>query len=172
MFSVVRRDFSSTDSTCRGVGLWDFSLAPVEILRKLEKNGLFRFTAPVDVAGVPIHVEILTGTRFGRPAFAVAFAFDRESYGKLAEQLSGIGVDFLDKLGFEFEVKTTCLCKLSSQKSIVTTTGYHHQYDRCKRLTGEIAIATAIRIFSSEMSPPNKALFRRIKIFSRFDFEF
>ncbi|XP_068704515.1 uncharacterized protein [Montipora foliosa] len=88
----------------KGVGLWDFTLQPVEILRKLEKNGLFRFTASVDIAGVPVHVEILTGTRFARPAFAVGFSFDRESYGKLAEKLSGIGVDFLDKLGLEFEV--------------------------------------------------------------------
>ena len=52
-----------------------------------------------------MHVEILTGTRFARPAFAVGFSFDRESYGKLAEKLSGIGVDFLDKLGLEFEVR-------------------------------------------------------------------
>lgn len=90
-------------------------MAPVEILRKLEKNGLFRFTASVSLGGVPIHVEILTGTRFARPAFAVGFSFDRESYGKLAEKLSGIGVDFLDKLGLEFEVKQICLSNLSSE---------------------------------------------------------
>ena len=80
-------------------------MQPVEILRKLERNGLFRFTASVDIGGVPVHVEILTGTRFARPAFAVGFSFDRESYGRLADKLSGIGVDFLDKLGLEFEVR-------------------------------------------------------------------
>ena len=80
-------------------------MAPAQVVRKLERNGVFRFTASIDVGGVPIHVEILTGVRFGRKTFAVGFAFDRESYGKLAEKLSGIGVDFLDKLGLEFEVK-------------------------------------------------------------------
>ena len=88
----------------RGVGLWDFTMQPVQLVRKLEKNGVFRFTASIDIEGVPIHVEILTGIRFARRTFAVGFAFDRESYGKLAEKLSGIGVDFLDKLGLEFEV--------------------------------------------------------------------
>ena len=80
-------------------------MAPAQVVRKLEKNGVFRFTSSIDVGSVPIHVEILTGVRFGRKTFAVGFAFDRESYGKLAEKLSGIGVDFLNKLGLEFEVK-------------------------------------------------------------------
>ena len=93
---------------CRGIGLWDFTLKPAQFLKKLEKNGVFRFTASIDAGGVPIHVEIITGIRFGRPAFAVGFAFDRESFGKVAEKLSGIGVDFLDKLGFELEVRKIC----------------------------------------------------------------
>lgn len=80
-------------------------MKPAQLLRKLEKNGVFRFTASIDVGGVPIHVEILTGIRFARITFAVGFAFDRESFGKVAEKLSGIGVDFLDKLGLELEVK-------------------------------------------------------------------
>ena len=79
-------------------------MKPAQLLRKLEKNGVFRFTASIDVGGVPIHVEILTGIRFARITFAVGFAFDRESFGKVAEKLSGIGVDFLDKLGLELEV--------------------------------------------------------------------
>ena len=94
-----------TDFICRGIGLWDFTMRPAQLLRKLEKNGVFRFTASIDVGGVPIHVEILTGIRFARITFAVGFAFDRESFGKVAEKLSGIGVDFLDKLGVELEVK-------------------------------------------------------------------
>ena len=89
---------------CRGVGLWDFTMQPAQLVRKLVKNGVFRFTASIDLEGVPVHVEILTGIRFARLTFAVGFSFDRESYGKLAETLSGIGVDFLDKLGLEFEV--------------------------------------------------------------------
>ena len=80
-------------------------MKPAQLLRKLEKNGVFRFTASIDAGGVPIHVEILTGIRFARITFAVGFAFDRESFGKVAEKLSGIGVDFLDKLGLELEVK-------------------------------------------------------------------
>lgn len=94
-----------TGFACRGAGLWDFTMRPAQLLRKLEKNGVFRFTASIDAGGVPVHVEILAGIRFGRPTFAVGFAFDRESYGKLAKKLSGVGVDFLDKLGLEFEVK-------------------------------------------------------------------
>lgn len=88
----------------KGIGLWDFSLKPAEFVRKLAKGGVNRFIASIDAGGVPIHVEIITGIRFGRPAFAVGFAFDRESFGKVAEKLSGIGVDFLDKLGFELEI--------------------------------------------------------------------
>lgn len=85
-------------------------MKPAQLLRKLEKNGVFRFTASIDVGGVPIHVEILTGIRFSRITFAVGFAFDRESFGKIAEKLSGIGVDFLDKLGLELEVKLKDIC--------------------------------------------------------------
>ena len=98
----------------RGIGLWDFSLKPAEFVRKLAKGGVNRFTASIDAGGVPIHVEIITGIRFGRPAFAVGFAFDRESFGKVAEKLSGIGVDFLDKLGFELEVIPTILSNYES----------------------------------------------------------
>ena len=79
-------------------------MRPAQLVRKLVKNGVFRFTSSIDLGGVPVHIEILTGIRFARPTFAVGFSFDRESYGKLAEKLSGIGVDFLDKLGVEFEV--------------------------------------------------------------------
>ena len=84
-------------------------MAPVEVLTKLVKYGITRFTASIDALGVPVHVEILVGIRFGRPAFAVGFAFDRASFGKVAEKLSGIGVDFLDKLGLELEVTLTFL---------------------------------------------------------------
>lgn len=83
-------------------------MSPAQLVRKLERNGVFRFTASIDLGGVPVHVEILAGIRFGRPTFAVGFSFDRESYGRLAEKLSGIGVDFLDKLGLEFEVNHIC----------------------------------------------------------------
>ena len=92
-------------SLYRGVGLWDFSLKPVEFLKKMEKNGLYRFTGTFDIEGVPIHVEILTGIRFGRYQFAVGFAFDKESFGKLSEKLSGIGIDFLDVIGLDLEVR-------------------------------------------------------------------
>jgi len=76
----------------------------VELLKKLEKNGLYRITGTFKIADVPVHVEILTGIRFGRPQFAVGFAFDQESYGALAKKLSGIGVDFLDVIGLNLEV--------------------------------------------------------------------
>ena len=42
--------------------------------------------------------------KYDRPQFAVGFSFDQESYGKLSEQLSGIGVDFLDVIGLNLEV--------------------------------------------------------------------
>ena len=84
-------------------------MAPAELLQKLAKGGLIRFTASINAGGVPIHVEILTGIRFGRPQFAVGFSFDSESFGKLAEKLSGIGVDFLDKLGLELQVYICCI---------------------------------------------------------------
>ena len=88
----------------RGAGLWDFTLRPVEMLKKLEKNGLFRLTGTFSIGGVPIHVEVLTGRRFGRLQFAVGFSFDKESFGKLSEKLSGIGIDFLDVIGLDLEV--------------------------------------------------------------------
>ena len=91
--------------SCRKIGLWEFTMSPAQLTRKLVRNGVIRFTSSLDLGGVPVHIEILTGIRFGRPTFAVGFSFDRYSYGKLAEKLSGIGVDFLDKLGLEFEVK-------------------------------------------------------------------
>ena len=74
------------------------------MLKKLEKNGLFRLTGTFSIGGVPIHVEVLTGIRFGRPQFAVGFSFDKESFGKLSEKLSGIGIDFLDVIGLDLEV--------------------------------------------------------------------
>ncbi|XP_068704567.1 uncharacterized protein [Montipora foliosa] len=88
----------------KGAGLWDFTLRPVEMLKKLEKNGLFRLTGTFSIGGVPVHVEVLTGTRFGRRQFAVGFSFDKESFGKLSEKLSGIGIDFLDVIGLNLEV--------------------------------------------------------------------
>ena len=91
-------------SKFRGAGLWDFTLEPVEYLRKLEKTGIYRITGSFDIVGVPIHVEVLTGVKYARPQFAVGFSFDQESYGKLSEQLSGIGVDFLDVIGLNLEV--------------------------------------------------------------------
>ncbi|CAH3028156.1 unnamed protein product [Porites evermanni] len=87
-----------------GAGLWDFTLEPVEYLRKLEKTGIYRITGSFDIVGVPIHVEVLTGVKYARPQFAVGFSFDQESYGKLSEQLSGIGVDFLDVIGLNLEI--------------------------------------------------------------------
>ncbi|XP_020601762.1 uncharacterized protein LOC110040832 [Orbicella faveolata] len=88
----------------KGAGIWDFTMKPVELLRKIDKVGVYRFTGSIDAGGVPIHVEIITGIRFGRPTFAVGFAFDSESFGKLSEKLSGIGVDFLDALGLELQI--------------------------------------------------------------------
>ena len=88
----------------RSAGIWDFNMAPADFAYKLTKGGTFRFTATITAGGVPFFVEIITGIRVGRPLFAVGFSFDRESFGKLSEKLSGIGVDFLDKLGVEFEV--------------------------------------------------------------------
>jgi len=86
-------------------------MAPAELVQKLVKDGLTRFTASIDAQGVPVHVEILAGIRFGRPAFAVGFSFDSESFGKLAEKLSGIGVAFLDSLGLELEVHEILICQ-------------------------------------------------------------
>ena len=93
----------------RRAGLWDFTMAPAQFVRKLARNGVFRFTASIDAGGVPVHVEILAGIRYARPTFAVGFSFDRQSFGKLAEKLSGIDVDFLDKLGLELEVELLLL---------------------------------------------------------------
>lgn len=79
-------------------------MKPVELLRKIDKVGVYRFTGSIDAGGVPIHVEVITGYRFGRPTFAVGFSFDSESFGALSEKLSGIGVDFLDAIGLELQV--------------------------------------------------------------------
>ena len=79
-------------------------MSPVELLRKIGNNGVYRFTGTVDIGGVPCHVEVITGVRFGRPQFAVGFSFDSESFGALSEKLSGIGVDFLDAIGLELQV--------------------------------------------------------------------
>ncbi|XP_058970157.2 uncharacterized protein [Pocillopora verrucosa] len=88
----------------KGAGLWDFTMKPVELLRKIDKVGVYRFTGSIDAGGVPIHVEVITGYRFGRPTFAVGFSFDSESFGALSEKLSGIGVDFLDAIGLELQI--------------------------------------------------------------------
>ena len=92
-------------SLYRGAGLWDFTLNPVEFFKKMEKNGLYRFTGTFHIVTVPVHVEILTGISLGRTQFAVGFTFDKESFGKLSEQLSGIGIDFLDVIGQGLEVR-------------------------------------------------------------------
>ena len=84
--------------------MWDFTLRPVEMVRKLEQFGLYRLTGTFYIVSVPVHVELLTGLKFGRPQFAIGFSFDKESFGKLSEQLSGIGVDFLDAIGLDLEV--------------------------------------------------------------------
>ncbi|XP_048580608.1 uncharacterized protein LOC5507741 isoform X2 [Nematostella vectensis] len=105
----------------KNIGLWDFEMRPVEFARGLSKGGIFRFTSSIDANGVPVHVEILTGRKFNRIVFAVGFSFDRESFGKLAEKLSGIGVDFLDKLGLEFEIGLA-FCPPGTQPLYVTST--------------------------------------------------
>ena len=98
-------------------------MAPAQLLRNLQRNGVFRFTASIDALGVPVHVEVLAGIRFARPTFAVGFSFDRGSFGRLAEKLSGIDVDFLDKFGVELEVvrilcsNTFCFSTLNTNPS-------------------------------------------------------
>lgn len=107
----------------RRVGIWNFTMAPAQLLRNLQRNGVFRFTASIDALGVPVHVEVLAGVRFARPTFAVGFSFDRGSFGRLAEKLSGIDVDFLDKFGVELEVvrilcsNTFCFSTLNTNPS-------------------------------------------------------
>lgn len=107
----------------RRVGIWNFTMAPAQLLRNLQRNGVFRFTASIDALGVPVHVEVLAGIRFARPTFAVGFSFDRGSFGRLAEKLSGIDVDFLDKFGVELEVvrilcsNTFCFSTLNTNPS-------------------------------------------------------
>ena len=96
-------------------------MAPAEFARKLVQFGLYRFTGTIDVGGVPIHAEILAGYKFGRPQFAIGFSFDKESYGKLAEKLSGIKVDFLNSLGIDLEVLALimlCVCKCPSNQFV------------------------------------------------------
>ena len=107
----------------RRVGIWNFTMAPAQLLRNLQRNGVFRFTASIDALGVPVHVEVLAGIRFARPTFAVGFSFDRGSFGRLAEKLSGIDVDFLDKFGVDLEVvrilcsNTFCFSTLNTNPS-------------------------------------------------------
>ena len=105
-------------SKFRGAGLWDFTLEPVEYLRKLDKSGIYRITGSFDIVGVPIHVEVLTGMKYARPQFAVGFSFDQESFGKLSEQLSGIGVDFLDVIGLNLEVICRNVVTVRSLESV------------------------------------------------------
>lgn len=100
----------------RGIGLWDFSLKLVEFVRKFVKGGVNRFIVLIDVGGVLIYVEIIIGIRFGRFVFVVGFVFDWELFGKVVEKLFGIGVDFLDKFGFELEV---ILIILSNYESVM-----------------------------------------------------
>ena len=109
----------------RRVGIWNFTMAPAQLLRNLQRNGVFRFTASIDALGVPVHVEVLAGIRFARPTFAVGFSFDRGSFGRLAEKLSGIDVDFLDKFGVELEVvrilcsNTFCFSTLNANNNTI-----------------------------------------------------
>ena len=70
----------------------------------LVKWGLYRITGTFEIQGVPVNVEILTGRRFFRPQFAIGFFFDKESFGRLSEKLSGIRVDFLDAIGMDLQV--------------------------------------------------------------------
>ena len=56
--------------------------------------------------------------KYARPQFAVGFSFDQESYGKLSEQLSGIGVDFLDVIGLNLEVLCRNVVTLRSLESV------------------------------------------------------
>ena len=70
----------------------------------MKKYSTFRFTGSVSVLGVPVHVDALTNPGKGVRMFAVGFSFDGESFGALSKRLSGIGIDFLDTLGFELQV--------------------------------------------------------------------
>ena len=56
--------------------------------------------------------------KYARPQFAVGFSFDQESYGKLSEQLSGIGVDFLDVIGLNLEVICQNVVTVRSLESV------------------------------------------------------
>ena len=56
--------------------------------------------------------------KYARPQFAVGFSFDQESYGKLSEQLSGIGVDFLDVIGLNLEVICRNVVTVRSLESV------------------------------------------------------
>ena len=56
--------------------------------------------------------------KYARPQFAVGFSFDQESYGKLSEQLSGIGVDFLDVIGLNLEVLCRNVVTVRSLESV------------------------------------------------------
>ena len=88
----------------RGAGLWDFTLKPVEFVKKLERIGMCHFTGTFYIENVQVHVEILTKMKFPKPQFAVGFALDKASFGKLVRQSSGIGIDFLDVIGQGLEV--------------------------------------------------------------------
>ena len=56
--------------------------------------------------------------KYARPQFAVGFSFDQESFGKLSEQLSGIGVDFLDVIGLNLEVICRNVVTVRSLESV------------------------------------------------------
>lgn len=86
-------------------GLWDFNLTPAEFAYKLDKAiNVKRFTGSIVIEGVPVHVETILIIKMYRVGLAVGFSFDGESYGKLAKKLSGVGIDFLDKIGLQFEI--------------------------------------------------------------------
>lgn len=86
--------------------MWDFELQPAEFAYKLNKAiNVKRFTGSIVIEGVPVHVETILITKMFRIGLAVGFSFDGESYGKLAKKLSGVGVDFLDKIGLQLEVQ-------------------------------------------------------------------
>ena len=81
-------------------------MAPCEFAYKLDEViNVKRFTGSIDIDGVPIHVETIILVKMHVPGLAVGFSFDGESFGKLAKKLSGMGIDFLDKIGLQLEVQ-------------------------------------------------------------------
>ena len=67
------------------------------------------------MGGVPVHVEVLMGTRLARAMFAIGIVFDRFSIGTLAKKLTGLDTPFLDALGVDFKVG----CDFISSSAVV-----------------------------------------------------